>query len=77
MNKRRREKAALNEERTEAEATARQINAQPWEPLPGMVKRQCGWCRYWFAVPANEANATSYCPDCASLGTRPERANGH
>jgi hypothetical protein len=25
----------------EAEATARAINAEPWEPMIGMVKRQC------------------------------------
>jgi hypothetical protein len=29
----------------ELEAEARAVNAQPWEPLPGMVKRQCDWCR--------------------------------
>ena len=23
------------------EATARQVNAEPWEPMRGMVKRQC------------------------------------
>jgi hypothetical protein len=32
------------------EATARAINAQPWEPLPGMLKRRCLRCRYVFAV---------------------------
>jgi hypothetical protein len=25
----------------EAEAIARAINAEPWEPMTGMVKRQC------------------------------------
>jgi hypothetical protein len=25
---------------------ARAVNAQPWEPPPGMLKRQCPWCRY-------------------------------
>ena len=32
-------------------ADARAINAQPWEPPPGMVKRQCPECRYFFAAP--------------------------
>jgi hypothetical protein len=32
------------------EAEARAINAQPWEPPPGMVKRQCPECRYFFAL---------------------------
>jgi len=30
------------------DASARAINAQAWEPPPGMVKRQCPQCRYWF-----------------------------
>jgi hypothetical protein len=46
------------------------INAEPWEPLPGMVKKRCSQCHYWFAVLAAEAEATSRCPDCAGLGTR-------
>ena len=32
-------------------ARERAINAEPWEPLPGMVKQQCSWCRYLFAAP--------------------------
>ena len=28
----------------ENEATTRAINAEPWEPMPGMVKRQCPDC---------------------------------
>ncbi len=54
----------------ELEAEARAINAEPWEPLPGMVKKRCSQCRYWFAVPAAEAEATSRCPDCAGRGTK-------
>ena len=44
----------------ELEAEARVTNAKPWEPLPGMVKRQCDWCRYFFAAPAtsHEPGAT-------------------
>jgi hypothetical protein len=51
----------------EAEETARAINAEPWEPFPGMVKRQCLRCRYFFASPADSAERR--CLDCASLGT--------
>ena len=39
----------------ENEATTRAINAKPWEPMPGMVKRQCPDCRYWFAAPVSRA----------------------
>ncbi len=51
---------------TEAEVAARAINAEPWEPLPGMVKRQCPWCRYFFDTPADAP--TGLCPDCAGIG---------
>ena len=40
------------------EATARAINAQPWDPLPGMLKRRCLRCRYVFALRLEEAEAT-------------------
>ena len=56
-------------EETEARAT----NAEPWEPPPGMVKKRCSWCRYYFAVAVEEAEGTSRCPDCTGLGTRPPR----
>jgi hypothetical protein len=32
------------------ETQARAVNAQPWEPMPGMTKRQCPECRYWFTA---------------------------
>ncbi len=32
------------------EAEAREINAEDWQPLPGMTKAQCLECRYWFAT---------------------------
>jgi hypothetical protein len=51
----------------EAEATARMINAEPWEPMAGMVKRQCPQCRYFFALPVESPERR--CADCASLGT--------
>ena len=50
------------------EVTARAINAEPWEPLPGMVKAQCPQCRYFFAAPATAT--PPLCPDCASEGMR-------
>jgi hypothetical protein len=52
------------------EATARAINAQPWEPLPRMLKRRCLRCRYVFAVRLEVAEATATCPDCAPSQTR-------
>ena len=55
------------------EAAPRAINAQPWEPPPGMVKRQCPHCRYFFAAPSTEPEAVLRCPDCAAEGTRPQR----
>jgi hypothetical protein len=49
----------------ELEAEARAINAEPWEPLPGMVKKRCLRCHYLFAVKMEEADVTACCPDCA------------
>jgi hypothetical protein len=46
-------------------------NAEPRKPLPGMAKKRCSRCHYWFA--ATEAEATSRCPDCVGLGTRPPK----
>ena len=57
----------------ELEVEARAVNATDWQPLRGMVKKQCSQCRYWFAVPVPEAEVTSRCPDCASAGTRSTR----
>jgi hypothetical protein len=50
------------------DADARAVNAQSWEPPPGMIKRRCPECRYFFAA----AEAVGLCPDCAALGTRPQ-----
>ena len=58
------------------EAIARAINATDWQPLSGMVKKRCSPCRYFFAVPIAEADATSRCPDCSGLGSRPTRRAG-
>ena len=46
---------------TDEEADARAVNAEPWEPMPGMVKLHCSTCGYWFAAPAAD---TANCPDC-------------
>ena len=36
----------MTKENGEDELTARAVNAQPWEPLPGMTKKRCSLCRY-------------------------------
>jgi hypothetical protein len=56
----------------EAEAEARAVNTEPWEPMAGMVKRQCPRCRYFFASPAESVERR--CANCASLGTGRPRA---
>ena len=48
-------------------------SATDWEPPPGMVKRQCDWCRYFFAAPPDAAEPL--CPDCVALGSRPASAD--
>jgi hypothetical protein len=50
------------------ETVSRTINAEPWEPPPGMVKRQCPDCRYYFAAPV--PLAALLCPDCAAEGAK-------
>jgi hypothetical protein len=53
---------AMNNRRGwEDEASSRAVNAQPWEPPPGMVKLQCSDCHYWFAAPHHDVER---CPDC-------------
>ena len=52
----------MNDE-LDAEASARAVNAEPWEPPPGMVKRQCPRCRYYFA--ALPDTDEPHCADCA------------
>ena len=60
-------KRAYGRAAAEAEATARATNAEPWEPMAGLVKRQCQQCRYFLAAPADSPERR--CLDCASLGT--------
>jgi hypothetical protein len=52
----------------EADATARRVNAEPWQPLPGMVKLCFPDCRYWFAVAVvvAETEPAPCCPDCTA-----------
>jgi hypothetical protein len=57
----------------ETEEIARAINAEPWEPMLGMVKRQCPQCRYFFASPVESTERR--CLDCAALGTGRPRAH--
>jgi hypothetical protein len=53
---------AMNNRRGwEDEASSRAVNAQPWEPPPGVVKLQCSDCHYWFAAPHHDVER---CPDC-------------
>ncbi len=49
------------------DAIARAINAQPWEPLPGMTKLRCGRCHYWFAARDPIARR---CVDCEIVHQR-------
>jgi hypothetical protein len=51
---------------TALEIEARMINAEPWELLPGMEKRQCPCCRYLFAAPLEAEEPR--CPDCTGHG---------
>ena len=53
----------------ELEQEARAANATDWQPPPGMVKRQCDWCRYFFAAPA--VSHEPRCPDCSRLSSPP------
>ena len=53
INKMRLGEAVLRGGFASAEAAVRAVNAEPWEPLPGMVKRECPECRYVFAAPAS------------------------
>ena len=46
---------------------SRVVNVAPWDPLPGMVKRQCPECRYLFAAPVGSEEPR--CPDCVTFGT--------
>jgi hypothetical protein len=63
MNKRRAGEAVLPDGFASEEARGWAVNAEPWEPMPGMIKRQCLQCRYWFASNAE----TGLCPDTQEL----------
>jgi rubrerythrin len=46
--------------RSDAETLARQVNDEPWDPPPGMVKVVCSECEYLFASDLR----TPLCPEC-------------
>jgi hypothetical protein len=73
MNKRQPGEAVLRGGLASEEVAPRSINAEPWDPLPGMVKAQCAECRYFFAAPVGIR--PQLCPDCAAEGTRPPSTN--
>ena len=52
---------------------ARFLNVEDWDPLPGMIKRQCPSCRYLFAAPS--ISEEPRCPDCVA-GSKPSRPAG-
>jgi hypothetical protein len=64
LNKQRRAKPCP--EPQDAEALARAVNAEAWEPLPGMVKKRCSRCHYWFAAAVDSHEPR--CPDCRRSG---------
>lgn len=51
------------------EQLARAINAEPWEPMPGMVRVRCRECRYFFAAHP-PVLARPRCPDCCERDPR-------
>ena len=57
----------------DAETLARAVNAEPWEPMPGMVKRRCLSCRYLCAV----ADAGAAVQQFDDLIRQKERPPGH
>ena len=58
----------MRTETTNTEIEARAINAEPWDPPPGMEKRRCPRCDYLFAAPVGAAEPR--CPDCVAIGRR-------
>ena len=73
MKKKRRAELVRHGGLMDAEAAARAINAQPWEPMPGMVKRQCPKCRYFFAAPPDAEDLR--CLDCVGAARRAKTSN--
>ena len=70
MSKRRRaepDHAGKGDSLEEKAAAARAINAQPWQPPPGMAKLRRTRCDYFFAAPGMALRPL--CPDCVALAT--------
>ena len=57
----------MSETRAMTNDEARAINAEPWEPLPGMEKRRCPRCSYFFAAKVGVTERR--CPDCVGRGS--------
>ena len=54
----------------EDETSSRAVNAQPWDPPPGMLKRQCPECRYWFAADPRTESAAARTAPASAAGPR-------
>ena len=48
-------------------ARARAINREPWTPLPGMIKKQCSECEFWYAT---DRRGQDLCHDCEDRARR-------
>ena len=62
----------------EDETSSRAVNAQPWDPPPGMLKRQCSWCRYsspHLRTPQSHSARTAS-PSAAGPRQRTRRSRG-
>ena len=64
MNKKRRRRLPHQRARGGGEGNQRRTR----QPLPGMVKRQCPVCRYFFAAPTDSEEPR--CPDCLDKAPR-------
>jgi hypothetical protein len=54
------------------ERRSRAENEAPWEPPPGMTKRRCEDCAFWFSAIKDH----THCPECMEirrLGLPPRR----
>ena len=58
---------------TDDVVAARAVNADPWGPLHGWVKKRCSQCRYFFAMLVAEATSrvSGLCRLVAARPTRP------
>lgn len=47
---------------------AHAINNQPWQPLPGQVKKFCPNCEFWYATARRGQEICHDCEDKARKG---------